>query len=95
MVDIAPQLLQCPFRSPPIMYRLKPSGRCFSFFEIITEYEIRQARTHLLQIRSNRFNKPVRSNCLFRTGLLVRIQYVKSDLIFQKLNHQRVHGASG
>src|SRR5271169_6217774 len=37
MVDIAPQLLQFPFRSPPIMYRLKPSDRFLSLFMAITE----------------------------------------------------------
>jgi hypothetical protein len=29
--DIAPHFLQRPFRSPTAMYKLKPSGRFFSF----------------------------------------------------------------
>jgi hypothetical protein len=36
--DIAPHFLQRPFRSPPAMYKVKPSGRFFSFLVAMRKF---------------------------------------------------------
>jgi hypothetical protein len=38
---------------------------------------------------------PFAATALFGTGFLLGIEKVKSDLIFEKLDHQTIHGPSG
>ena len=55
----------------------------------------RHQATSLFEIGLDGFDETVGRQRLLRAGLSIGIKHMKSNLVFEKFHHERVHGTSG